>query len=336
MIKLLLYLKNFKICKGSRKGFTYVLVTTLMIAILLSIFFTASKYRYQDQESLQQVRIRAMNEFTQNLNNDIHRATYISAFRTLLALEDHVTTTGIYLTDINESFKETFYYGTINGTESQIMANSTFSDYVAKVSTISRVTGIFLTINVTHIGLVQSDPWNIDVHMLMNITLRDSKNTASWNINKEYITTVPIANLRDPLYSKNTFNKVPNTIRQLNSSMNSSMLFNATNTARLLEHINGSYYIASPYAPNFIMRFEGNTNADLNGIESIVNDRILFNPELIAYPDRIKIDYIYFNNLTFPKLCVNITTPPTTSPFIVPIDRKNLYQLQLINSTACP
>ena len=318
--------------KRNRKGFTYILVTTLMVAILLSIFFAANKYRYQDQESLQQVRIRAMNDFTKNLNTDIHRATYISAFRTLLALEDHVTTTGIYLTDINESFRETFYYGTINGTSSPIMTNSTFGDYVSKVGNISRTTGIILNINVTHISLMQSDPWTIDVHMFMNITIVDSKRTASWNINNEYVTAVPINNLRDPLYSKNTFNKVPNTIRRLNSTV----LVNGSDTSMLQKHINGSYYLASSFAPNFIMRFEGKTDADPKGIESIIDNRILLNSELLAYPDRIKVDYIYFNDILETKLCVNLTTSPSGGPFIIPSNRRFLYQVENLTPTACP
>ncbi len=340
MIMLLKNLKNILsnliiTSRKSRKGFTYVLVTTLMVAILLSIFFAASNYRYQDQELLQQIRIRSMNDFTKNLNNDIHRATYISAFRTLLALEDYVTTSGVYLTNINESFRETFYYGTINGTNSPIMANSTFYDYVSKVDAISSNTGMDLNINVSNINLVQSDPWNIDVYMALNITLIDNKHTASWNINKEYVTTVPIDNLRDPLYSKNTFNKVPNTIRRLNSTINSSILFNDISLMTLQNHINSSYYIESSNAPTFIMRFEGKTTSDPYGIESIVDDRILLNPELTSYPKRIKVDYIYFNDLNVNKVCINLTHNPLY-PLILPRDRKTFYGLDNINETACP
>jgi len=317
-----------------RKGFTYLIVTTVIVVVLLSVFFTSSRYRLQDQESLQQVRIRAMNDFIKNLNTDMHRATYISTFRALLALEDHVATTGDYLTDVNESFREMFFYGNLeNETSSAIMLNSTFSDYLAKVQLMARSTGIILNINVTQIRLMQSNPWNIDVYVLMNITAVDTKNTSSWNINREYVTTVPIANLRDPLYSKNTHNKIPNTIRQLPTTI----FVNGSNTSALQDHISGSYYVASNYSPNFIMRFEGLTDADINGIESIVDVVDLSAQGLPRYDDRVKVDYIYFNDLSTDKIC-NVTSIPQNMYFVIPSNRKYIYQIENLSysNSTCP
>ena len=326
-------IKRFFSRRFYRKGFTYLIVTTVIVVVLLSIFFTTSRYTLQDQESLQQVRIRAMNDFIKNLNSDIHRATYISTFRALLALEDHVATTGEYLDDVNASFREMFFYGDIiNGSSSAIMINSTFSDYLAKVQSMARSSGVILNINVTHISVNQSSPWLIDVYVLMNITALDTKNTASWNINKEYVTTVPISNLRDPLYSKNTHNKIPNTIRQLNVSK----LVNGSNTSALQEHISGSYYIASNFSPSFIMRFEGQIGSNPNGIESIVDVVDLSAQGLPKYDDRVKVDYIYFNDLASDKIC-NVEYIPSNMYFVIPSNRKDLYQIGGLNySVACP
>ena len=322
-----------------RRGFTYLLVTSFFVVVLLGVFFTTSAYKYQDQESMQQIRIRAMNDFVRNLNTDVHRAAYISAFRAMLALEDHVSTTGQYLTDINSSFRETFFYGTINGTSSLIMQNSTFNDYLYKVRQLASSTGITLDMNVTSIRMMQEDPWDIDVYILMNITAVDNKNTASWNINKEYLTSIPIDNLRDPIYSKNTFNRVPNVVHKLNASA----LVNGTNTSNLQKHIEGSYYLASPYAPNFVMRFEGNTNPDPNGIESIVDVNALasasFEGDILVDQNKIKIDYIYFNtaNTSLTKVC-NVQNIPSGDYFVISSDRPDLYQITGLNYTnsTCP
>jgi hypothetical protein len=319
---------------NNRRGYTYLLVTTFIIGLLLMLFFSASRYKYQDFESLQQVRIRAMNDFVKNLDNDIHRATYISAFRAMLALEDHVTTTGLYLNNINSSFSETFYSGTINGTSSTIMTNSSFSDYLDNVREISESIGILLYINVTNIRIIQSDPWDMKVFMTLNISVIDSRNTASWSISKEYMTVIPITNLRDPLYSKNTFNRVPNTVRKLNYST----LVIGTNTSGLVEYINGSFYLASSAAPNFIMRFEGRTDPDPNGIESIVDIRALSDQDLPVDENRIKVDYIYFNNMTYVNGTVcNVQNVPSEYYFVVPSNRVGLYNITGLNySTSCP
>ena len=56
-----------------------------------------------------------MNNFIENFHQDVHRATYISAFRSLIALEERIARTAVFLTDTEDSFKEIFY----NGTHSQ-------------------------------------------------------------------------------------------------------------------------------------------------------------------------------------------------------------------------
>jgi hypothetical protein len=327
-------MNNFFLIR-SRKGFTYIIVTTVIVVVLISIFFASSRYKYQDQESSQQIRIRAMNDFMKNLNNDMHRATYISTFRALLALEDHVATTGQYLTDMNASFREMFFYGNvINGTSSAIMLNSTFSDYLSKVQVLARSTGIILNVNVTQIHVSQSTPWAIDVYVLMNITAVDTKNTSSWNINKEYFTSVSIDNLRDPLYSKNTHNKVPNTVRQVNATL----LVNGSNTTILQEHLLGSYYLASNHSPNFIMRFEGKADADINGIESVVDVTDLAAQGISTYDARVKVDYIYFNDIAVSNKICNVTSIPLNLHFVIPEDRKDLYQIENLTylNTTCP
>jgi hypothetical protein len=321
---------------ANKKGFTYILVTSFLVVVLLLVFFTTSNYKYQDQEALQQIRIRAMNDFMKNLEDDIHRATYISAFRTLLALEDHVST------NASKEFREAFFYGTINGTtEGTILNESTFEVYLSRVQNISKSTGINLDINVTDVRLTQSNPWSIDVHLMMNITAVDVKNTSSWHINKEYVTSLPIDTLKDPLYFRIIGNASPN-IRKLDVLF----LVNGTNVTNLKTHIEGVYYINSPYAPSYIMRMEGNNSPDPNGngIESIVNFQDLenllpTNPDLLIDPNKVKIDYIYFDTTVNPnnKSC-NFTGIPTTDYFVIPSDRIMMYQLGNVShlNTTCP
>jgi len=322
----------------SKKGFTYILVTSFLVVVLLLVFFTTSNYKYQDQEAVQQIRIRAMNDFMKNLDDDIHRATYISAFRSLLALETHVST------NVSKDFREVFFYGTLNGvSQGDIINESTFEIYLSRVQNLSKSTGIILDINVTDVSLTQSDPWSVDVHLTMNITAVDVKNTSAWHINKEYVTNLPIDTLRDPLYVKIIGNSSP-TIRKLDVPF----FVNNTDVTNLKAHIEGVYYINSSYAPSYIMRLAGNNSPDPNGngIESIVNIQDLenllpTNPGLLIDYNKVKIDYLYFNtNITFnnsDKLC-NITGLPSTDYFVIPSNRRAMYQLQnvtLVNGT-CP
>ncbi len=316
----------------SKKGFTYLLVTSLAVIVILGIFFASSAYKYQDQEQLYQVRINVMNDFVKNLNYDIHRASYIAAYRTMLALEEYVTSNGVYLNDINASFKETFFYGTINGTDAALMENSSFSDYLSKVEQLSSQTGIVVNATVTQITLSQPDPWSINVNISMMIYINDSKKVATWVINNSYETNIPIYNLRDPLYSMNTFNRLPNTIRVSNTTI----LVNGSNTSALQYLINNSYYLASTYAPSFLDRFEGKTSPDQYGIESMVDIRALSDQDIAVNPNAVKIDYIYFNNISTDKIC-NVQNIPSDNYFVIPSNRISVYQISGLNySSSCP
>jgi hypothetical protein len=164
----------------------------------------------------------------------------------------------------------------------------------------------------------------------MEINISDNQGLASWNINNSYMTNIPVYNLRDPLYGHNTFNRVPNTIRTLNTTV----LVNGTDTGNLQKLLNNSYYLASANAPNYLMRFEGLTGADPNGIESVVNIQALSGQDIPVYEDKVKIDYIYFNNITTDRIC-NIQNIPSAFYFIIPSNRKVLYQVNGLNSSVC-
>ena len=85
------------------------------------------------------------------------------------------------------------------------------------------------------------------------------------------------------------------------------------------------------------MRFENNTNADPNGIESIVNLKTLSDQDIEVYTTRIKVDYIYFNNLGGSKIC-NVQNVPSDYNFVITSNRINLYQIDGLvhQSVGCP
>lgn len=320
--------------KLGKKGFTYLIVSSLMVVVLISAFFAISQYKHMDAYDRYSIRIRTMNDFVTNFENDVHRASATAAFRAMIALEDDVTKKGRFLSDIDIVFKDAFYNGTINGTISAVMQNSTMKDYIAKTQLIANKIGMNLYFNVTRIELSQSDPWSIDVTVFATLNLSDVNNMAYWYKDEEFVTNVPIYNLRDPVYGVGTHNKIPNTIR----TFNDTLVVPVNDVSNLNMHINDSYYIASPAAPGFLMRFEGKLGPDVNGIESIVYLPTL-SQVLTVYPERVKVDYLYFNNtpLSDDILC-NVTGVLSNSYFIIPLDRQDLYQVRNVphlNNTDC-
>lgn len=307
----------------NKKGFTYLIAVSFLISTLIVVYLSANDYGFQDKQDLYKNRIVAMDNFVEDFNQDVHRASYIAAFRTLLSLEDYVALNGEFFNNTETQFKETFYYGQINGTEADLMNGSSFEDYLQRVNYVANDIGINSSVIVTNISLSQSDFWSIDVVISAVVNISDNHHIASWNFERNYSTNIPIYDLRDPLYSTFTYNRIPNTIRKLDVPY----LVNGTDTINLETHINGSYYIESTDAPSFLQRFENNVSPSPYGIESIVNVGLISAQEVGVCEDCIKVDYMYFNGLTETKLCDVQNINPNTF-FIIPLSQNQTYQVQ--------
>lgn len=318
----------------NKKGFVYLISSVFLVAVLFAIIISTDENFFRDKQSTNSQRIIYINDFVKGFNQDYERAVHIASFRTMIALEDHIASTGTFLNNTEESFKETFYNGTIKGEECQIMNDSAIKDYLSRAEQISSRLGISINITVINIHLSQSSPWMLDVESETEITIKDYSNTANWTYNKTFLVKVPIDNLRDPLYSVFTHNRLSNTIRKSNITY---FVSPSNNTDNLSYHIEHGYYIVTNKAPNFIMRFENNFTPNENGIESIVNIQSISDQDLTVYPNRIKVDYIYFNYLNYSKIC-DFDFPEELEDFelVLTPDRASLYDVdQLDYSTTC-
>ena len=82
------------------------------------------------------------------------------------------------------------------------------------------------------------------------------------------------------------------------------------------------------------MRFEGNISPDPNGIESIINVRVLSDQDIPVDLNKTKIDFMYFYNMTNDSIC-NIQNIPINYYFIIPRNRIALYNITSLNYTNC-
>ncbi len=328
--------------KLNRKGFTYLITVSILAVIIIFVFLSSSRYTFQDKQEVYANRVILMDDFITDFNEDIHRATYISSFRSLLALEGYIATPpSIFFNDTEEAFKEAFFNGTIDGTFAPLLNDSSFSDYLLKINDIASQIGLASNIAVLNIELNQSTPWTIDVVVYTEVNVTDLKGVASWYFTQAYVTEVPIYDLRDPLYI--VFTGFSNAVAKFDEPF----LVNTSNndTTNLLRFLNGSdysahpgsYYIPNPNAPSFLQRFENNLSAHPQGIESIVNVGVLSAQGIDVYNDRIKTDYIYFNDLAGGKLC-EVDGVPESYYFVIPKNSAAFYEVDGLtyNNATCP
>lgn len=276
---------------AKRKGFVFTTVAAVIVIVL--IIFATSETRTLTRTQTQTARAHTMDAYLDNLERDLPRAAYIAGFRTLIAMEEHVSATGEFLLDAETTFLEAFANGTINSTPYGILDDSTFTAFAQRFAQLAERQGMLSNITVLSTTLSQSDPWSLRVTANLSFTVADRVGTASFERRRLIVVDVPIIDIKDPLYSIGTQGRAPHPIRRRNAT--GPFITPGNDTSALIEFINASEYRASTRAPGIIGRFEGRLDADAFGIESLVDVRELRLQDIPVDTCVSIVDYKYFN-----------------------------------------
>lgn len=275
----------------NKKGFTYIITVSLLVAVLIGVFLTTQGNPFSEDQKSQEVRINLMNDFVKNLNQDMERSMFIAGYRSMISLEDEIARSGEFYNDTSQAFIEPFQQGTINGRSISVMSDSSINDYVNRVNEIGERLGLDVNVLVDNISLEQISPWDLRVEFFAVINITDTRDLAEWHYERMFVTEFPITNLRDPLYSIYTDNRLGNTVVRSNYTWDENDLSGFDN------HFVQNRYVVNNDAPSFIDRFENRMEPSEFGIESLVDIRVISGQDVVVYPERSKIDWQYFNDL---------------------------------------
>ena len=260
-----------------------------LLAIVILSFFIVSYSIYStthDRKTINQ-RVKTLNDFVFSIEEDVPRQLYIAGFRIIFLMEKKITESGQYMTNVNSTFAEAFYNGTLNGNGENLLQGVTYSDMLVSLNERAQKINAEITISHPQLTVTQVDPWNVLVQLETELHIQDKNNLVLWNRSFVATTLVPVENFEDPLYAVNTNSLVINKI-------NKTMYQPLHNIPNLTLHATYSLYINSTLAPSFLDRLEGKTTANQNGIESLV-----YLPELsqqgITIKSKSVVDYIYFS-----------------------------------------
>ncbi len=321
-----------------KKGVVYLFAALLLVAVFLTILFAQTLPTEQERAESEVARIVTMSDFLSDFFADVERATNIAGFRAFIAVEQYINEEGAFLVNASPVFIEAFMNGTIDGDSYEIMENSTFSEYLARVNAEANRIGIALNASVSEILLDQSTPWSVDIAFNMTMNVSDTRGLANWYLTKNFETGVSILDIRDPVYSVYTFGKVPNTIRQ-SPYNNSEFVVGGNDTTALNDEITNMYYREDPHAPSYLQRLEGNlTGNSKYGIASLVSLDELDAQDITVYPTRSAVDYVYFNATPTINYCPDFGEPLPASFRIDQThhdDPEHDYELPQLNATVC-
>lgn len=278
-----------------KRGVAYTIVSLVLLLVVATLFY--SQQRARDDGAAEMERVRAIDSFLVNLEEDSQRAARIAGYRSLIAMEQHVTSTGEFLADPATEFREAFLEGSIAGANYTIMENSTFGLYLQRVRQDAARRGIEANITVINISLWHADPWHVRINYTLRLNVSDARGSASWLTITQFLGTIPITDLRDPLYGVYTFGRIQRVVRETNVTQFVDDAGDANDTTQLLSHFNNSFYIAQGRGPDFLMRFAGNLSSSPFGIESLVDVEEISAQGLAVYGDRTIVDYKYFSGV---------------------------------------
>ena len=273
----------------SKKGIFFTFAAIALSVVIIFSFNSYTKHELSDDVSNAETRISSMNSMINNLENDMDNAIFIAGFRSLLSLEDYMMSSNPpkFLnqlgTNLNDAFEEVFKQGTINSQKMALMENNSFANWTNNMKLQANKTGIELEFNINDVTITQSEPWMVDISVDLEIDVNDSKNTASWTINKVFTEKLNITGFVDPLYLVNTNGVANNTLRQ---TLYSNW------PGDLSAHLNNAYYRTHADAPSYLDRFENKLTSSPYGIESLVTERL--KAKGLSVSAKSAVDYIYF------------------------------------------
>jgi len=272
----------------NKKGIFFTMMVILLFSLFLAsfTFYSGIKERQTTQK-----RVESMNNFLLSLEEDLPRKLFVSGFRSIFIMETKIIESGNFITELDSKFQEIFFNGTYNNENQEIMLGATFPEIESSFLETAEKINVNLSLNNPQLIVQQSDPWNIDFILNLELTMEDKSNLASWTKQNQIIVKVPIENFEDPVYLVNTNGLANNKIKKTPFQI----FVSGSDYTNLSKHSENSYYFSNSNAPSFLNRLTGDLSADENGVESLVNLQEL-SQRGINVIDKSVVDYIYFSS----------------------------------------
>ncbi len=285
-----------------KKAFFFTMVAIVMAIVIIMSFSVYESGRLREKNDVVLARVQTVNDFVKDVEIDLQKGITITTTRTLLGIQEFMTEQGAYLSSAPLVFEEGFLLGTIEGAPVNLLVNATFPDWMVKIQQQAGKIDISTTFTVLNMEVSHSDPWALNVSVLVEMNVTDNRKTAQWSRLKQVSSRISILGLEDPVYVVGTEGRVTNTIRITNATP-----FVAGNdVSNLMVHANGSFYMASNLSPSYLLRLEGSINASPAGIESLVNIPKL-QANSVPVLDRSVVDVIYFGSQATTNYRINNT-----------------------------
>lgn len=265
-----------------KKAMFFTLIAIIFVDILIFGHETTVEFAEADRMQSVKARVHMMNDFVSSLETDASRGLYISTFRSMVSINNYVTSQGEII-DVDTLFEEVIINGTIEGdvNNSPLMENQTLPDWITKMQVIADGLDINLSITILNTSISHSGPWSLEPTMGISYTAVDQKGLANFSRTVTIRSSVAILGWQDPLFALNT-----------QGGSKEVVVSNVTtwNHSNLMMHMTNETFIEDSNGPSFLLRLENKTEASPDGISSVLDPTFYLNPD-----NRSMTDYLYWN-----------------------------------------
>lgn len=274
----------------NKKGMVFTLIAITILSLFVISYSTYTIIQNRDPINK---RITTLNNFVTSVEQDLPRHLFISGYRGIFILQQKSLNEYTYVTNLEDSFEELFFNGTVDGETNDLMNDGKFSSIQSALSEDASKINADITLSNPEITLSQEDPWHLKLILEVTILIEDKSNLANWDRTASIESNIPINTFLDSIYYIETSGRISQKINQTPYST----FVSGSDYTNLASHFSNSYYRASTSAPSFINRLKGDLSADPNGIESLVYPQKLIDFGIVP-KEKSVVDYIYFSSDT--------------------------------------
>ncbi len=255
----------------------FFLAVTVIALLLLQRSLISSRL----EEIFVEERITSMNSLHESIVRDLGKVTEIIMRRAIVVAASHVISEGSGLDNATLRLEELVLNGTLNQTPESLMENSTLSDWIKKMESVSIIKGFYSNLTLLDLEIKPYDSWNLLVRINLSINITDKQGVASLTRNETIDTLVFLEGLEDPLSPLNTEGRVTNTIRKSPFDGNFTQLLLIGNGGNGWAYANVTNNIANKNGK--ILVVHNASEVDLSGVKGVISETDILIPITVPY-----------------------------------------------------
>lgn len=291
----------------NKKGFIFTFISVVLISVILLAFLIQYTSRTRNDIEIRSTQVETMNSFVKLLNEDYFpRAIEISGNQAILSLL-HCMDPSVDCGDeienrlsngyINENDELSHYI--INaivdgkfkegwGEEGELLelmrvdkVSYKLNDTLDEVKKLANSTGIILEYEdirdqsiKQRMEVYQDNPFYVNVSITLSYSIKNKEGDISWDYaSKKIKSSIPIVNFREPIYMIEYEGGTNIIITKSTYELPGEIESHAANTM----------FIGCTQAPGFLKRLQRILDADLAGIESLIESKRYSGQTAIGY-----------------------------------------------------